>query len=129
MSQVNGPVAEQRSGRSGSSTPFQSSHNESFTEDPDFGSSDTSSEEGEHVVNISQQHDSPEVTIVWKELQVVSRRLLFDQRRHSTRCTGAVCLEGRTSCSLPDSMLVTAEHKSQACPEEATDSEEHQWVC
>ena len=107
MSQVNGPVAlagaqtSHRSRRTDSSAPFESSHNESFTEDPDFGSSDTSSEEGEHVVNISQQHDSPEVTIVWKDLQVVRRRWFFVTCPQFTQYIYAVYLGRSAFCCSP----------------------------
>ena len=74
---INGHSADPRTARlqpNGTLDPMQSMHStplNSFTEEPDFGS-DASSEASENVVVSVPREDSPEVTIVWKDLQVVS---------------------------------------------------------
>lgn len=59
---------------------------DSFTEDPDFGS-DASSEASENVVVSVPREDSPEVTIVWKDVQVV-RAIVSRVHLFSRACLG-----------------------------------------
>lgn len=73
---ISGSLAEPRTARvqpNGTLENMQEMHStpmDSFTEDPDF-SSDASFEASENVVVSVPREDSPEVTIVWKDIQVV----------------------------------------------------------
>lgn len=90
-------------------------------EDPDFGSSISSStsQASEHVVDMPEDAP-PEVTIVWKDLTVVGVSCKF---------IATVCLNGQPEtvhCQMSD---LIADHQGQVGTEEEDFAEECQRLC
>lgn len=88
-------------------------------EDPDFGSSVSSStsQASEHIVDMSEDAP-PEVTIVWKELTVVSF-----SRTQFAALWPLRPLSLRSSC-----LCLCADHKGQVGREAKDTTEEGQWL-